>query len=152
MSARHFTTKRRQIVTALVSKLKTINGLGTMLSNVGNNVEPRLKFWDEVDDFPALHVNAGTETREYLANAQKTRFLTVTIRCYVKIEDAQIHLERLLEDVETVIELNGRLEYTDNQSPPLTQYTQDIRVLSMETDEGVLEPLGVGEITLEVRY
>ena len=30
--------------------------------------------------------------------------------------------------------------------------TQQITVISIDTDEGVLEPLGVGEILIEVRY
>mgnify|MGYP003319760089 CR=1 FL=1 len=31
-------------------------------------------------------------------------------------------------------------------------FTQQITVISIDTDEGVLEPLGVGEILIEVRY
>jgi len=34
----------------------------------------------------------------------------------------------------------------------LEQYTQQITVISIDTDEGVLGPLGVGEILIEVRY
>ena len=30
--------------------------------------------------------------------------------------------------------------------------THQISIISIDTDEGVLEPLGVGEILLEVRY
>ena len=33
-----------------------------------------------------------------------------------------------------------------------TGHTQQISIISINTDEGVLEPLGVGEITIEVRY
>ena len=29
---------------------------------------------------------------------------------------------------------------------------QQITIISIETDEGVLEPMGVGEVTIEVRY
>tara|TARA_R110001592_G_scaffold240385_5_gene500441 strand:- start:647 stop:1099 length:453 start_codon:yes stop_codon:yes gene_type:complete len=150
MAARTYTTRRKMIVASIVTKLKTINGLGSFLTDLANNVEPRLKFWDEVDDFPAIHCNAGTETREYHGGGVKTRFLTVTLRCYVKAEDSTDALDRLIEDVETVIEGNSRLSYVDNQGA--LQFTQDITVRSIETDEGVLEPLGVGEILLEVRY
>ena len=57
--SRTFTTRRQSIVNALVTQLKTIDGTGSFLTNVSNNVSPRLKFWDEVDDFPAIHLNAG---------------------------------------------------------------------------------------------
>ena len=150
MSERLFTTRRAQIVTSLVTKLKGINGLGSFISNVNDNVVGRLLFWDEVNQFPAVHLNAGSETREYLGGGQKVRFLSVTIRCYVKAEDAVLALDHLLEDIETVLETNSRLAYLDSQSQ--TQFTQQITVLSIDTDEGVLEPLAVGEMLLEVRY
>jgi hypothetical protein len=141
------------IINALVDKLKAIDANGGFHTNVFNNVHPRLKFWDEVTEFPAIHLNAGSETREYQGGGYRDRFLSVTIRCYVNEEDAVEALEKLLEDVETVIEDNSRLEYIDNQQPTgNTQYTHQISIVSIDTDEGVLEPLGVGEMLLEVRY
>ena len=113
MTQRIFATRRQSVVAALVEKLKGINGTGEFLSDVDNNVEPRLKFWDEVDQFPAIHLNAGSETREYLGAGQRHRFLSVTVRCYVRSEDAVDDLDRLLEDVETVIEINSSLAYKD---------------------------------------
>ena len=150
MTDRTYATRRQSIINALVTKLKDIDGSGTFLSNVYNNVSPRLKFWDEVEDFPAIHLNAGAETRDYQAAGYKDRFLTVTVRAYVNEEDAVDALDKLLEDIETVVEQNSRLAYTDRQNA--TQYTQQITVVSIDTDEGVLEPYGVGEILLEVRY
>jgi hypothetical protein len=150
MSNRNYATRRQSIVDALVTKLKGINGTGDFLSNVFENVSPRLKFWDEVEDFPAIHLNAGSETRDYQGGGYKDRFLSVTIRIYVREEDAVDALDKLLEDVETVIEDNSRLAYTDRQNN--VQYTQQITILSIDTDEGVLDPLGVGEMLLEVRY
>jgi len=150
MSERTYTTRRLGIVNALVEQLKLINGQGNFLTNLYDNVSPRLKFWDEVEEFPALHLNAGSETREYQAGGYKDRFLSITIRCYVQDEDSVQALDELMEDVETVVEENSRLTYTDRQGN--TQYTQQITVVSVDTDEGVLEPLGVGEMLIEVRY
>jgi hypothetical protein len=148
--SRAYTTRRLGIITALVDKLKTINGAGAFLTDLGENVSPRLKFWDEVEEFPAIHLNAGSETREYQAGGYKDRFLSVTVRCYVQAEDAVEALDELMEDVETVLEENSRLAYLDRTST--TQYTQQITIVSLDTDEGVLEPMGVGEMLLEVRY
>ena len=150
MVARIYTSRRSNIVEALAEKLKTIDGSGAFLSDVGNNVEPRLKFWDEVEDFPAIHLNAGSETREYQGGGYKDRFLSVTIRCYVNEDDAQYALNALMEDVETVIEENSNLQYFDKQNNEFN--CQQITVVSIDTDEGVLEPLGVGELLVEVRY
>ena len=131
--SRTYTTRRQGIVNALVNKLKDIDGTGFFRANVNENVVPRLKFWDEVEEFPAIHLNAGSETR-----------------CYVQDEDAVGALDELLEDVETVIEENSQLTYKDRNN--VDQNTHQITVVSIDTDEGVLEPLAVGEILVEVRY
>ena len=150
MATRDYTTRRQSIVNALAEKLKGINGTGEFFTNVDNNVSARLKFWDEVDDFPAIHLNTGQETREYQGGGFKDRYLTVTVRCYINEEDSVAALDRLLEDVETVLEDNSRLEYTNKRGA--TETTQQITIVSIDTDEGVLDPLGVGEIIIEVRY
>jgi hypothetical protein len=150
MATRQYTTRRQGIVDALVTKLKQIDGSGAYHIDLSEQVEPKLKFWDEVDEFPAIHLNAGRETREYLPGGIKNRFLTITLRCYVNQEDAVDALDALLEDVETVLEDNSSTTYTDKLG--VTQSIQQITIFSIETDEGVLEPLGVGEITIEVRY
>ena len=151
MSTRTYTSRRANILEALTTKLKDIDGSGAFLTDLQNNVHPRLKFWDEVVEFPAIHLNAGAETRQYQAGGFKDRFLSIVIRCYVSDEiDATEALNMLMEDIETVIEDNSRLEYSDRQNNVFN--VQQITVVSINTDEGVLEPLGVGEITIEVRY
>ena len=150
MADRDYTTRRMAIVKAMEDKLKTINGNSPFRSNLYNNVLPRLKFWDEVQDFPAVHVSAGAESRVYQGGGYKDRFLTVTIRVYVQEENAVFALEKLFEDIETVLEQNSRLEYTDQDKN--SQYTHQITIVSIDSDEGALEPLGVGEIICEVRY
>ena len=151
MSIRTYTSRRANILRALAEKLKDIDGSGAFLTDLQNNVHPRLKFWDEVVEFPAIHLNAGAETRQYQAGGYKDRFLAVTIRCYVQDEeDATEALNVLMEDIETVVEENSRLEYADSQNNTFS--TQQITIVSINTDEGVLEPLGVGEIDIEVRY
>ena len=55
-----------------------------------------------------------------------------------------------MEDVETVIEENSNLQYFDRLNNEFN--CQQITVISITTDEGVLEPFGVGELEIEVRY
>ncbi len=150
MTDRAYTSRRANIVSALVSKLKDINGSGAFLSDLAQNVHPNLKFWDEIEQFPAIHLNAGSETREYQGGGYKDRYLSITLRCYVNEEGAQDALNALMEDVETVLEENSNIEYFDRQNNVFN--VQQITVVSIDTDEGVLEPLGVGEILIEVRY
>ena len=150
MAVRDYTSRRQAITNALAEKLATINGTGEYLTDVSGNVSPRLKFLDEIQEFPAIHLNAGSEVREYQGCGYKDRFLNITIRCYVQEEDAVDALDKLLEDVETLLEANSSLRYVDRRGNP--QSTLKNTIISIDTDEGVLEPLGVGEISLEVQY
>jgi hypothetical protein len=145
-----YTSRRYAITEALAEKLKIIDGTGNYLTDLGSNVHPRLLFWSEVEEFPAVHISAGSESRVYQGAGYKDRYLTITVRCYVKEEDSLLALERLLADIEFVIEENGRLAYQDPYGA--FQTTHDILIKSIDTDEGVLAPLGVGEILLQVQY
>ena len=117
---RKYTSRRAAITKALATKLADIDGRGIYHTAVAE-VSPRLKFWDEVEEFPAIHLNAGSETREYQTGGYKDRFLNITIRCYVNQEDSVDALDELLEDVETVLEENSRFEYYDRLG--LEQFT-----------------------------
>ena len=108
-------------------------------------------FWDEIKDFPSVYVVPGDETRKYQGGGYRDRFLNVVIHCYVEDEGNSLRaLEGLIEDIETVLETNARLSYTDRLGN--TQCTRDIKIINISTDEGVLDPHGVGQISVEVSY
>lgn len=139
-------SKRTQIVNALVTKIKGINGVSPYLSNLFTNVEAKLVFWDEVKDYPFVFVTSGQESREYLPGGFKWGNLVVTIRIYVKSENSFSELESIFADLERIIDSNGHLEYSAGNT------TEDVRILSINTDEGLLAPIGVGEMTLLIMY
>ena len=144
-------TKRKKVIDAIVDKLKGIDGNHPYNSNVFDNVTGRLKFLDEIEQYPSLCVVAGDEFREYLPDQFKWRLLDITIRAYVNDNnDVQETLALLLEDIERVIDDNDSLVYDDTVSPSLS--TTSLTIGSISTDEGVIAPLGIGEMTLGVRY
>lgn len=141
-------TRRRSIVNALAEKLKEINGTNGYTTNLYDCSYPILKFWDEVNSFPCVYMSPGTETREYLPSQFAWGFLGISLKAYVKGEDAQEQLEALLADLERCIDANRSLEYdTENGYE-----TTEILINSITTDEGLLAPYGVGEMNIEVRY
>lgn len=147
--SRSISTRRSQLLNALVDKLKDIDGSGDYRTNLAHQVFPTMKFWDEIDTFPAIHLSAGTETREYYGGGQKWRFLTVTIRAYVNQEDPIEGLCLVLEDIEYVLDEHPQFTYSDSYG---SAGVAQITVVSIDTDEGVLAPLGIGEMIIEVRY
>ena len=145
-------TARNKIVDALVKELNmSINGVSPYNSNIFNNADGHLKFLDSIQEYPQVCVVAGDETREYEPGGLKWRFLQVSIRCYINNEnDPQETLALLCEDIERVIDNNDVLTYDDTVSPALT--TTSLTILTLSTDEGVLAPLGIGEMAIECRY
>ncbi len=146
-----YRTKRRKIVDALVDKIKLINGQHPYNSNVFNNVSGRLRFLDEIEEFPKVCIIAGDEVREYQTAGFKWRFLTLSIRAYVRNEeDAQEELATLFEDIEKIVDENDALVYDTSVIPNGT--TTSMTIDSISTDEGVIAPLGIGEMLVTVRY
>lgn len=141
-------SRRTSIINALTAKLNEINGTGAYTTNLYNNAHAKLKFWDEVNQFPAVYTTPGTEMREYLPADFTWGYLGVCIKIYVKGDDAAEQLETLLEDVEKCVDANRVLVYDT-----INNYeTTEILIQSITTDEGLLAPYGVGEINLQVRY
>ena len=149
--ASQYRTARKKIVDALVELIKEIDGNHPFNSNVFNNVHSGMIFLDQIQEYPKVCVVSGDETREYQPGEFKWRFLSLDIRVYVEDqEDPQEVLALLMEDIERVVDNNDVLTYDDTVSPKLT--TTSLTLQSLSTDEGVLTPLGIGEITLECRY
>jgi len=146
-----YRTKRRKIVDALVDKMRLINGQHPYNSNVFNNVKGKMLFLDEIEEYPKVCVIAGDEVREYQTAGFKWRFLTVNIRAYVRNEDdAQEELATLFEDIEKIIDESDALVYDTSIIPNGT--TTSMTIDSITTDEGAIAPLGIGEMSVTVRY
>jgi len=146
-----YRTQRKKIAEALVEKLKEIDGNYPFNSNLYQNADSHLVFLDEIQQYPKVCVIAGDEIRQYQPGGFKWRFLTITIRAYVNdANDPQEILSLVLEDIERVVDDNDILVYDDTVSPHLS--STSVTIQSISTDEGVITPLGIGEMVIEVRY
>jgi len=143
--------RRSEIVDFLVTSLKNIDGAVsnynpsyTYTQNLFNNVYRRIKFLDEVNDFPALYLSAGTEIRDFNSLSLTVATLDVTIRAYVYGEDnSQSLADDMIQDIEHVIYSLG-----DNPDKGIL----DITIDSISTDEGLAAPYGIAEVELTVVY
>lgn len=141
-------SRRTSIIKALTAKINLINGQAPYSINLYKNAYAKLKFWDEVNDFPSVYLTPGSEVREYHPGDFTWGFLGICIKVYCKGESSQEQLEQLLEDIERCVDDNRVLVYdtTNNYE------TTEILIQSITTDEGLLAPYAVGEINLQVRY
>ena len=148
--SRTYSTRRQSIAKSLSSLFDSIDGTGSFRSDISNKSSTALRFFSDVTDFPAICIVASNEVRVYQTGGYRDRYLDVKVIIFVNEENALDKCEAILEDIETVIEDNGRLGYIDRDGN--TQYTHDITILSLSTDEGTLEPISLGEIALRVHY
>ena len=143
------TSRRRDIANFLVGELKKINGAASTFDssytyqvNLFDNVFRRLKFLDEINDFPSVYLQAGTENRVYDSKGLTTSTLDIMIRVYVHTESAVEELESTMQDIEFVIYNMDTEKYG----------IMDVQVASMGTDEGLLDPYGIGEVAVTAQY
>jgi hypothetical protein len=142
-------SRRTSITKALAEKLNLLlDGTAPYNTNIYNNAYAKLRFWDEVNDFPSIYMVPGSEMREYLPSDFTWGFLNVSIKLYCRGENSQQELEQLLEDVEHAVDANRVLVYDQDKNLETTE----ILIQSITTDEGLLAPYAVGEINLQVRY
>ena len=144
-------SRRKEIVEFLVTQLKEIDGQTSGFSasytygnNLFNNVFRKLKFLDEVNDFPAIYLSAGTEIRDFNSKNLTLARLDATIRAYVFGEDNSQDLsDSLVQDIEHVIYSLG-----DNPDKGIL----DITIDNISTDEGLATPYGIAEVELTIVY
>jgi hypothetical protein len=142
-------SKRTSITKALADKFNSLlDGTAPYTTNIYNNAYAKLKFWDEVNDFPSIYMVPGSEMREYLPSDFTWGFLNVSVKVYCRGEESQQELEQLLEDIERAVDANRVLVYDQDKRLETTE----ILIQSITTDEGLLAPYAVGEINLQVRY
>jgi hypothetical protein len=143
-------SRRKEITELLVSELKKINGNVSTFNasytynlDISNNCFRRMKFLDEINDFPTVCVNAGTETRLYNSTGLTIGELAIQIRAYIRAEDPITTAENLADDIEHVVyNLGDRSDIG----------MQDMTIESVSTDEGLVAPFGILEIDILARY
>ena len=142
-------SKRSSITNALVDLFNdNLDGISPYTANIYGNTINKIIFWDEVNSYPLISVVAGAEARQYLPSNFKWGYLNISIKIFVDEENARDVLEQFFEDIETLLDANNELIYDSDNN-----YTTElISILSIDTDQGLLDPLAVGEITIQIQY
>lgn len=146
---------RNTLIDTLQKELTASNKGSKYYTDIDMAVSGKSQYLDQIDTFPAIGVGLGPERMEYLPGGLRWNYLTLYIRCYVKSEDESDELlELLIHDIKTIIDSFEVLPYTINQ-PDGTSVEKSVTkmtVLGITTDEGLLRPIGVGEVQLELQY
>jgi len=143
-------SNRNLINDAIIACLKKIDGRTSPYSpdyefktNLNENVYRGFVFIDEINDFPSVYVTSGQEERIYHTNNLTESIVSSALRCYIYGPDSQNQVDNIISDIEHVI-------YSSNFDTTLQ--IQDITIKEILTDSGLLEPYGMAEIFLTVRF
>jgi hypothetical protein len=143
--------RRKEVINYLITQLSEIDGNTspfdssyTFNINLSNKVFRGLKFFDEIDAWPAIYVHGLEELREYHTHELVNAALPMMIVCYEKSGSPQEDLEKLIQDVEHVV----------NHLPLISPDNgiTDILIDEILLDDGLLHPFGMCEIYLTVFY
>jgi hypothetical protein len=108
--------------------IKLINDLESALSTAGSI---STGFINDVNSFPSIAILRPSITRQHIGDSARYDSYRFIIRGYVQTDENAIsEADELARTIESIIQ---SMQY-------------DIRVLSLETDEGLLEPYGMCDI------
>lgn len=146
---------RSEIPKAFVNKLKeALNGTGDYVNNLYGNVTNKVTHFQDIVNYPTVTVTPGPESRDDMPSNFTMCTLEVYIRIYVQNpNDAQGELETIISDLEKFVDNNLNIEYnliTSQGSE--AKRTISNSIVSISTDEGLLDPNAIGEIILSVQY
>lgn len=141
--------QRRNIINHILTNLKLIDGSISSLNSsytfqndIFDNVFRKIKFLDEVNDFPSIFFQVGEEVRVYNTSGNTTGLIPLTLRLYVNDEESSGSLDSLIQDIEHIIYNLDTGVYS----------IRDIIISSVDTDEGLVKPYGIAEIEILIDY
>lgn len=105
-----------------------------------------LKTIDEINDWPAITFTPGNESRTHFGGGTRWGQTLIQLRGYTYDDtvDAMTAAESLARSIEDTID---RFRYAH----PSLNVVQ-MRVLSIRTDEGIMEPYGIADLSIELTY
>lgn len=119
----------------LSSRIALIENALSAIASVGPG------FIDQVNDFPAVALLRPSVSRAYIGDRKSVDRFSFIVRGYVRTDEDSIESS---EDLARAIERS-----IQSLSSPLIY---DARVLSVETDEGLLSPYGMCDVSCEVSW
>tara|TARA_Y100001963_G_C6780501_1_gene449579 strand:+ start:601 stop:1017 length:417 start_codon:yes stop_codon:yes gene_type:complete len=131
-------TRRTQIVEALKDDLGTIDDV------LEANVFRQFKYLEEINDFPSICFLSRGENRLHRGAGRRLAGLQIDIRGYVYDEDEIGEAESLGDSIETIVDAFA------NRYPQ--HAVEDARVLSFRTDEGLFNPYGTVDLSVQLTY
>jgi hypothetical protein len=134
-------SRRSEILQEYTATLAGANYLDNAIAHVYRG----FRWLDQINDFPTICYSVQSSTLDHIGANDRYYALDITLRVYVRGEDSQALIDQMLLDVERTTE-----NFRDVSSPSLE--VVDARVNSVSSDEGLMSPNGVGDMSITISY
>lgn len=104
--------------------------------NLGCKGHRGLKLLHEINDFPQFYVHAGTERRVHIGHGERFGLIEADIRGYTYADDIEAFARSLEFHIQSF-------------KPAIID---EIRVISLSTDEGLLKPYEICDLSAQILY
>lgn len=110
-----------------------------------NGVQRGMKWLDQINDFPFICYHVGDAELVHIGAGERYYRMEISLRGYVRGEDSQSLADQLALDIEDAAD-------SFRDAATSTHMIVDSRISEVSTDEGLMEPNGIVEMSIEVSY
>lgn len=136
-------------------ELNTQNVGTKYFTDIFNNVFTKSFLAGDVPICPLVSVTPGPETYKYEPSGVRWTLQVMYIRGYIKSElEQEQQLLLLMGDLKKVLDAPEKIKYIIS-NPDGSQEDRFVTISNLNeltTDEGILRPLAIGELSISVQY
>jgi len=136
-------SRRSDILNEFTTHLRSAQYTDSSLPT--NGVQRGMKFLDQINDFPYICYHVDAADLVHIGANERFYNMTINIRGYVRGEDSQSLADQLALDIEDAAD-------SFRDAATSTLLIADSRIISVSTDEGLMEPHGIVDMSIEISY
>jgi len=136
-------SRRSDILNDFTTHLRSAQYVDAPLPS--NGVQRGMKWLDQINDFPYICYHVGSSELVHIGANKRFYNMEISLRGYVRGEDSQSLADQLALDIEDAAD-------SFRDAATSTHSIVDSRIVEVSTDEGLMEPHGIVEMSLSISY
>ena len=136
-------SRRTDILGELTTHLRSAQYTNNPLPS--NGVQRGMKWLDQINDFPYICYHVDSSELVHIGANERFYNMEISLRGYVRGDDSQSLSDQLALDIEDAAD-------SFRDAATSTHSIVDSRIVEVSTDEGLMEPHGIVEMSLSISY
>jgi hypothetical protein len=136
-------SRRSDILNEFTTHLRSAQYVDAPLPS--NGVQRGMKWLDQINDFPYICYHVDSSELVHIGANERFYNMEISLRGYVRGEDSQSLSDQLALDIEDAAD-------SFRDAATSTHSIVDSRIVEVSTDEGLMEPHGIVEMSLSISY